>query len=131
MIVDVGSERALGSSRRRLRAIRASVAITLAKFGHGEAGTVGRRVVAAPDGSAVFAAGARGIVRIETADLTVSARALEGIAVDAIAVTPDGSTLYALSVTAAGSPRSTRPPASCWAGPPGRATTGWSASCRE
>ena len=70
--------------------------VTLAKFGHIEAGAVGRRVVAAPDGSAVFAAGARGIVRIETADLTVSARALEGIAVDAIAVTPDGSTVYAL-----------------------------------
>jgi DNA-binding beta-propeller fold protein YncE len=44
----------------------------------------------------VFAGGARGIVRIETADLTVSARALEGTAVDAIAVSPDGSTLYAL-----------------------------------
>jgi hypothetical protein len=70
--------------------------ITLAKFGHIEAGTVGRRVVAAPDGSAVFAAGAGGIVRIETADLTVMARALEGTAVDAIAVTPDGSTLFAL-----------------------------------
>ena len=70
--------------------------VTLAKFGHIEAGAVGRRVVAAPDGSAVFAAGARGIVRIETADLTVSARALEGLAVDAIAVTPDGSTVYAL-----------------------------------
>jgi hypothetical protein len=44
----------------------------------------------------VFAGGARGIVRVETADLTVTARALEGTAVDAIAVTPDGSTLYAL-----------------------------------
>ena len=70
--------------------------ITLAKFGHIEAGAIGRRVVAAPDGSAVFAGGARGIVRIETADLSVSARALEGTAVDAIAVTPDGSTLFAL-----------------------------------
>jgi DNA-binding beta-propeller fold protein YncE len=69
---------------------------TLAKFGHAPAGTVGRRVVAAPDGSAVFAAGARGIVRIETADLAVTGRALEGIAVDAIAVTPDGATLFAL-----------------------------------
>jgi hypothetical protein len=70
--------------------------ITLAKFGHTAAGATGRRVVAAPDGSAVFAAGARGIVRIETADLSVSARALEGSAVDAIAVTSDGSTLFAL-----------------------------------
>jgi hypothetical protein len=69
---------------------------TLAKFGHAEAGEVGRRVVTAPDGTAVFAAGARGIVRVETADLTVTARALEGIAVDAIAVTPDSSTIYAL-----------------------------------
>lgn len=70
--------------------------ITLAKFGHTEAGPVGRRVVASPDGSAVFAAGTRGIVRIETADLTVSARSLEGTAVDAIAVTPDGARIYAL-----------------------------------
>jgi hypothetical protein len=70
--------------------------VTLAKFGHTEAGATGRRVVATPDGSAVFAAGARGIVRIDTDDLTVSARALEGTAVDAIAVTPDGTTLYAL-----------------------------------
>ncbi len=70
--------------------------ITLAKFGHAPAGRVGRRVVIATDGQAVFAAGARGIVRIETAGLTVTSRPLEGIAVDAIAVTPDGDTLYAL-----------------------------------
>jgi hypothetical protein len=70
--------------------------ITLAKFGHIEAGSVGRRVVAAPDGSAVYAAGARGIVRIDTADLAVTSRSLEGVAVDAIAITPDGSTVYAL-----------------------------------
>jgi hypothetical protein len=70
--------------------------VTLAKFGHAPAGAVGRRVVAAPDGSAVFAAGARGLVRIETADLTVSHRSLEGDAIEAIAITPDGTTLYAL-----------------------------------
>lgn len=70
--------------------------VTLAKFGHGEAGSVGRRVVAVPDGSAVLAAGVRGIVRIDAADLTVTARSLEGIAVDAIAITPDGKTAYAL-----------------------------------
>ena len=70
--------------------------IVLAKFGHTEPGVVGRRVVAAPDGSAVYAAGARGIVRIATDDLSVTARALEGIAVDAIAITPDGRTVFAL-----------------------------------
>jgi hypothetical protein len=70
--------------------------ITLAKFGHAPAGSVGRRIVATPDATAVFAAGARGIVRINTADLTVTGRSLEGIAIDAIALTPDGDTLYAL-----------------------------------
>ena len=64
--------------------------ITLAKFGHAPAGTVGRRVVVATDGQAVFAAGSRGIVRIETTGLTVTSRSLEGVAVDAIALTPDG-----------------------------------------
>jgi DNA-binding beta-propeller fold protein YncE len=70
--------------------------IILAKFGHIKAGSVGRRVVAAPDGSAVFAAGARGIVRIAADDLTVTTRSLEGTAVDAVAITPDGTTVYAL-----------------------------------
>ncbi len=70
--------------------------ITLAKFGHAPAGTVGRRVVVARDGTAVFAAGARGVVRIETTGLTVTSRSLEGMAIDAIALTPDGDTLYAL-----------------------------------
>lgn len=74
----------------------ATRSITLAKFGHIEAGAVGRRVVAVPDGSAVFAAGGRGIVRIGTATLTVTSRALEGIAVDALAITPNGTTVYAL-----------------------------------
>lgn len=68
----------------------------LVKFGHIAAGAVGRRVVATPDGSAVFAAGARGIVRIETADLAVSHRSLQGGAIDAVAITPDGTTVYAL-----------------------------------
>jgi DNA-binding beta-propeller fold protein YncE len=70
--------------------------IVLAKFGHAEAGPVGRRVVADPSGSAVFAAGAGGIVRISTDDLAVTGRYLEGSAIDALALTPDGRTLYAL-----------------------------------
>ena len=35
-------------------------------------------------------------MRINTADLTVTGRSLEGMAIDAIAMTPDGSSLYAL-----------------------------------
>jgi sugar lactone lactonase YvrE len=74
----------------------AASGIRLAKFGHGEAGPVGRRVIADPAGSAVFAAGAGGIVRIAPDDLAVSGRFLAGNAIDALALTPDGRTLYAL-----------------------------------
>lgn len=70
--------------------------VTLAKFGHQPSGPVGRRVVAAPDGSAVYAAGPGGIVSIDPNDLHVTARFLEGTGVEAIAVTPDGGTIYTL-----------------------------------
>lgn len=70
--------------------------VVLAKFGHQPTGPVGRRVMAAPDGSSVYAAGPGGIVRIDPTDLRVTARFLEGAAVEAMAVTPDGGTLYAL-----------------------------------
>ena len=70
--------------------------ISLAKFGHAAAGPVGRRLVAAPDGSALYAAGSGGIVRLDAADLAVTGHCLEGTAVEAMAVTPDGSSIYAL-----------------------------------
>ncbi|MEP6639042.1 MAG: hypothetical protein ABJC39_06800 [Chloroflexota bacterium] len=74
----------------------AGQAVAVAKYGDPEPGPVGRRVVAAPDGSAVFAAGATGIVRIAMDDLGVTARMLEGERIDALALTPDGSALFAL-----------------------------------
>lgn len=74
----------------------ATAGFTLAKFGHQASGPVGRRVVAAPDGSVLYAAGPGGIVRIATADLAVTGRFVEGSSVEAIAVTPDGATIYAL-----------------------------------
>jgi sugar lactone lactonase YvrE len=74
----------------------AASGIRLAKFGHADAGPVGRRVVADPSGSVVFAAGAGGIVRMATGDLAVTGRFLAGTAIDALALTPDGKTLYAL-----------------------------------
>lgn len=77
-------------------AARAAAAIALAKFGHQEGGPVGRRAVASADGSTVFAAGAGGIVRIDTTSLAVSGHLLDGAAVDALALTTDGATLYAL-----------------------------------
>ena len=74
----------------------AAAGISLAKFGHEVGGNVGRRLVVSPAGSAIFAAGPGGIVRIAASDLAMSGRLLEGVAVDAMAITPDGSTLYAL-----------------------------------
>lgn len=70
--------------------------ISLAKFGHQEGGPVGRRVVVSPDGSTIFAAGSGGIVRLEADRLTVTATLLEGASVGALALTPDGATIYAL-----------------------------------
>ncbi len=70
--------------------------ISLAKFGHQAGGAVGRRVVASPIGSVVYAAGPGGIVAIRTTDLAAGTRFLEGTAIDALAVTPDGTTIYAL-----------------------------------
>jgi hypothetical protein len=74
----------------------ASRGISLAKFGHDAGGEVGRRVVASPSGSVIYAAGPGGIVSIATSDLALKGRFLEGVAVDAMAVTLDGGTIYAL-----------------------------------
>lgn len=69
--------------------------IVLAKFGHEAVGPAGR-VVASPDGGIAWAAGANGILEINTRDLTTHHRFLEGTAVDGIAAAPDGSVLFAL-----------------------------------
>jgi hypothetical protein len=74
----------------------ASSVISLAKFGHDVGGEVGRRIVASPDGSLIYAAGAGGIVSLATSDLSLKGRLLEGVPVDAMAVTVDGGTIYAL-----------------------------------
>jgi hypothetical protein len=80
----------------RFAAPRAGAAFSLAKFGHQEAGPVGRRVVVSPDGSTIHAAGADGIVQVRADDLTLLAHVLDGAAVDGLAMTADGSFLYAL-----------------------------------
>ncbi|MEX1168955.1 MAG: hypothetical protein WEE50_02310 [Chloroflexota bacterium] len=76
---------------------RAAATIELAKFGHAELDPVGRRVVATPDGSTVLAAGAGGIVRLETERLTVRGRFLEGTSIEALALPSDEKTAYALT----------------------------------
>jgi hypothetical protein len=77
----------------------AAAAFRLAKFGHGDLGPAGRRVAAAPDGRSVYAAGEGGIVRLGIEDLDVEQRYLPGTAVDAIAITPDGTSIFALTRT--------------------------------
>jgi hypothetical protein len=74
----------------------AATPIVLAKFGHGDVGPVGRRLVPSPDGKVLFAAGARGLTVIKTADLSVVRADLVGTTIDALGITPDGSTLFAL-----------------------------------
>ena len=74
----------------------AASGIVLAKFGHQPSGPVGRRVVASPDRRTIYAAGPGGIVALDAADLSVTGRFATGAGVDAIAVTPDASMVYAL-----------------------------------
>jgi hypothetical protein len=61
--------------------------IVLAKFGHADVGPVGRRLAATPDGDLLFAASGTGLTVIRR-DLTV--------AVEAVGITPDGATVFAL-----------------------------------
>ena len=77
----------------------AAAAFRLAKFGHGDLGPAGRRVLAAPDGSSLYAAGEGGVVRLGAKDLDVQRRYLPETAVDGLALTPDGRTLFALTAT--------------------------------
>jgi hypothetical protein len=74
----------------------ATGSIVLAKFGHIDVGPVGRRVVVAPDGRTVYAAGSTGIVAIDATRLSELRRYLDGTEVAAIGLTPDGQTMYAL-----------------------------------
>jgi hypothetical protein len=77
----------------------AAAAFRLAKFGHGELGPAGRRVLAAPDGSSLYAASEGGVVQLGAKDLDVQQRYLPATAVDGLALTPDGTTLFALTAT--------------------------------
>jgi hypothetical protein len=83
---------------RRSASIGTSAAtpIVVAKFGHGDLGSVGRRLVVAPDGKTLFAAGSDGVSAIRTADLATVRHDLAGTAIDSLGITPDGRVLFAL-----------------------------------
>ena len=92
--VDVDPEQLL--ARRTVTLTTASLpTFDLAKFGHVDGGPVGRRVVASPDGSAVFAAGTDGVLRLKP-DLSVDTTLLPRSTVSSIGLLPDGRTLFAL-----------------------------------
>lgn len=95
MVVDVSPSDLLV---RRSVAVQplAATSIVLAKYLHGGSGPVGRRVVVAPDGGTIYAAGSAGILVIDAAKLTVARRFLDGTSVAGLGVTPDGQTLVAL-----------------------------------
>jgi hypothetical protein len=75
----------------------ASAAITLAKFGHNAVVNAGRRVVVAPNGTAAYAAGSDGVIRLRPDDLSVLGRLLPGVTVTSLAVTSDRTRLFALT----------------------------------
>jgi hypothetical protein len=94
--VAVDVDRAELIARRTVMLETASLpTFDLAKFGHVDGGPVGRRVVASPDGSAVFAAGTDGVLRLKP-DLSVDTTLVAGSTVSSIGLLPDGRTLYAL-----------------------------------
>jgi len=74
----------------------AGSSIVLAKYLHGGSGPVGRRVVVAPDGKTIYAAGSAGILVVATDKLAEVHRFLDGTAVAGLGLTPDGQTLVAL-----------------------------------
>jgi len=87
-----------GLAIRRSASIETTAAapIVLAKFGHGDVGPVGRRVVASPDGKLLFAGGENGVTVIRTADLSVVRRDLAGSSIEALGITPNGAALFFL-----------------------------------
>ena len=74
----------------------ASDGVSLAKFGHQRGCGSSAPVVASPIGSVIYAAGPGWHRRTRHLRPAVDGRFLEGVAVDAMAVTPDGGTIYAL-----------------------------------
>jgi len=87
---------ALAVRRSASIATTAAAPIVLAKFGHGEVGPIGRRLVASPDGTMLFAAGSGGVVAIRTTDLAMVRRDLAGSSIESLGITPDGTVLFAL-----------------------------------
>jgi hypothetical protein len=97
LVVDINPDQlAVRRSARIPATTAAGPSVVLAKFAPQESGTAGRRTVVTPDGATIVAGGRSGLVGIATKDLSVAWRALPGESVRGVAVTRDGSTVFAL-----------------------------------
>ena len=95
LAVDVDPRELAVRRSARLDPVAAS-SIVLAKFGHQELGTAGRRVLVSGDGQTIYAAGSTGILVVDAARLTKAQGFLEGTAVAGLGLTPDGRTMFAI-----------------------------------
>ncbi len=95
LVVDVDPAQLVVRRTAQVNAARSS-AIVLAKLGGSESGPVAQRVIVAPDGGTLYAAGSGGILAIGLPAMAGLGRFLEGQRVDAIGATRDGRTLFAL-----------------------------------
>ena len=95
LVVDVDPAQLVVRRTAHVEAAR-TTAIVLAKLGGTESGPVGRRVIVAPDGGTLYAAGPGGILAVDLPSMAGLGRFLEGQPVDAIGATRDGRTVFAL-----------------------------------
>ena len=97
LVVEIEPSELIARRTARLpEAAAAAPRIVLAKFGHEDAGPLGRRAVVSQSGDSIIAGGRDGLVAVRSKDLSVAWRGLVGEAVRSIALTADGATAFAL-----------------------------------
>ena len=97
LVVDIDPNELTARRTARLPASTAAApVIVLAKFGHEDAGPLGRRAVVTQDGATILAGGRDGLVAVRSKDLSVAWRGLAGEQVASIALTADAATAFVL-----------------------------------
>ena len=66
---------------------------------------VARGVALSRDGKVLYALASKGLLAINTADLTLAGRYLPDLTLNSLRLSPDGKTLYTVDVTQPESPR--------------------------
>ena len=97
LVVDIDPNELTARRTARLpTSTAAAPVIVLAKFGHEDAGPLGRRAVVTQDGATILAGGRDGLVAVRSKDLSVAWRSLAGEKVASIALTADAATAFVL-----------------------------------